>query len=197
MRSLCRFVRGIARCLVLGCTILLAGCDLAGLATLIHHDIAASNALMNATNRARELYAQGRYEQAIPFAEKALTFSENEFGPRHSEVVLDLNSLALLYWQLGRYREAEPLYRRALAIREKALGSEHPDVATTLGNLANLYSDTDQQRFNTLQYPTRLTCSQCYSKCLPHLWAMYTVEILRIDFTLFDLQINKYGPFFL
>ena len=101
--------------------------------------VGQSAELMDAFNRTRELYTQGHYEQAIPFAQKALTLGEQELGPEHSYTSTILNNLALLYSNQGRYAEAEPLHRRSLAIREKTLGPEHPHVATTLNNLAELY----------------------------------------------------------
>ncbi len=101
--------------------------------------VGQSAEVMDAYNRYRELYTQGRYEQAIPFAEKALKLGERELGPKDRDTAPLLNDLALLYKIQGRYGEAEPLYRRALAIDEKTLGPEHPKVATTLSNLANLY----------------------------------------------------------
>ena len=39
--------------------------------------------LMDAYNRANELSAEGRYQEAIPFAKEALRLTEREFGPAH------------------------------------------------------------------------------------------------------------------
>ena len=83
--------------------------------------------------------AEGRYREAIPFAEKALRIGEREFGPDHLNTAIFLNNLAEIYRAQGRYAEAEPFYARSLAIWEKALGPEHLDVATSLNNLAALY----------------------------------------------------------
>ena len=41
-----------------------------------------SDALMDAYNRSSELYAQGNYEEALPFAKKALKLGEDEFIER-------------------------------------------------------------------------------------------------------------------
>jgi CHAT domain-containing protein/type II secretory pathway pseudopilin PulG len=85
------------------------------------------------------LYQQGRYAQAIPYAENALTIYEKTLGPAHPATATSLNNLALLYANMGAYDKAEPLYRRALSICEKALGSAHLDTAFSLNNLASLY----------------------------------------------------------
>ena len=84
---------------------------------------------------------QGKYEEAEPLYQRALTIREKALGPEHPDTASTLNNLALLYNNQGKYEEAEPLYQRALAIREKALGPEHPDTASTLNNLAILYYD--------------------------------------------------------
>ena len=96
--------------------------------------------LRNALDRCGELYAQGRYADALPHAKEALRLGEGEFGPEHAETADLLNNLARLYDNQGRYTEAEPLYRRALAIVEKSLGPDHPEFGEILDNLAGLSS---------------------------------------------------------
>ncbi len=78
-----------------------------------------SPALDEAYKRAGELYAQGHYQEALPFAEEALRLSEREFGPDHSGVATALMRLALVYSAQGKYAEAMPprILRRIL--REK------------------------------------------------------------------------------
>ena len=98
-----------------------------------------SSELKAAYKQFNHLYAQGRYQEAIPFAEEAVRLGEEEFGPDHPTTATLLNNLAELFRLQGRYAEAEPLHNRALAIRETALGPEHPDLATSLNNLAGLY----------------------------------------------------------
>jgi len=87
-----------------------------------------------------QLYQQGRYAEAIPYAERALALREKVLGPEHPDTATSLNNLALLYDNMGSYDKAEPLFRRSLAIHEKVLGPEHPDTATSLNNLAILYA---------------------------------------------------------
>jgi tetratricopeptide (TPR) repeat protein len=95
--------------------------------------------LMEANNRAAELYAQGRYKEAIPFARNVVKLSEEEFGPDHPTTATLLNNLAGLYLAQAMYAEAEPLYLRSLAIREKTLGPYHFHIAESVNNLAMLY----------------------------------------------------------
>jgi tetratricopeptide (TPR) repeat protein len=85
------------------------------------------------------LIKQGRFAEAVPIAQKALSIREKVFGAEHPDTATSLNSLAELYRELREYSKAEPLYKRALQICEKTLGTEHPDTATILNNLAGLY----------------------------------------------------------
>jgi tetratricopeptide (TPR) repeat protein len=80
-----------------------------------------------------ELYKQGRYSEAIPLAQKALTLREKSLGAEHSSVAQSLNNLASLYSAQSQYAKAELLYQRSLAIREKTLGAEHPNAGNPVG----------------------------------------------------------------
>ena len=97
---------------------------------------AQSPDLLDAYERFSELSAEGRYEEALPFAQKALRLGVRKFGPDHPSTAAFLNNLAGLYHAQRRYADAEPLHQRLLAIREKA---EHLDFASSLNNLAALY----------------------------------------------------------
>ncbi len=86
-----------------------------------------------------QLNEQGKYNEAIPIAERVLEIRQRLLGENHLDVATSLNSLAELYYSQGRYSEAEPLLIQALEMRQKLLGTEHPDVATSLNSLAELY----------------------------------------------------------
>ena len=85
-----------------------------------------SPALSDAYERFSELYAEGRYAEALPFAKEAVRLGEHEFGPEHPTTATYLNNLATLYQGQGEHAAAEPLFKRALAIWETTLGPEHP-----------------------------------------------------------------------
>jgi len=86
-----------------------------------------------------QLYGAGRYDEALPLAERALALREKALGAEHAAVAQSLNNVAMLYEAKGDYARAEPLYQRTLALREKLLGAEHQEVATSLNNLAGLH----------------------------------------------------------
>ncbi len=89
--------------------------------------------------QAMQLYKAGRYGDALPLFQRALTQREADVGADHPDTAQILTNLAQLYWAQGQYAPAVPLVQRALAIREKALGLEHPDTADSLHNLGRLH----------------------------------------------------------
>jgi len=92
-----------------------------------------------------QLYGAGKYDAALPLAERVLAISEKTLGAGHPYTAYSLNELALLYYSKGDYAKAEPLFKRALAIYEKALGPDHLDVARVLENYAILLRKTNRE----------------------------------------------------
>jgi tetratricopeptide (TPR) repeat protein len=84
------------------------------------------------------LHAQGDFDVARPYFDRALAICEKALGPNHLETAISLNNLGGLLDSQGDFAGARPYYERALAIREKALGRDHPDTATSLNNLGYL-----------------------------------------------------------
>ena len=68
--------------------------------------IAQSDDVIAFLARVEALYNQGKYEEAMPLAERTL-------GPDHPSVATGFYNLAELYRIQGRYTDAEPLYERA------------------------------------------------------------------------------------
>ncbi len=67
----------------------------------------------------KKLNAQGRYQEALPFAEITLRWSRREFGPDHPQVAMSLENYAALLRKSGRTTEADRLEARVKAIRAK------------------------------------------------------------------------------
>jgi CHAT domain-containing protein/tetratricopeptide (TPR) repeat protein len=86
------------------------------------------------------LFREGKYREAVPMAERAVTLREKLLGPDHPLVANSLNNLAKLYEELGDAERAVPLYDRAIKSYEKTLGAEHMALAAPLHNLGELYS---------------------------------------------------------
>lgn len=78
------------------------------------------------------LYGAGKYDEALPLAERALSLLESSVGPNHIEVANALCNLAELQVAKRRFSKAEPLYTRAIAIYEKAPGADDAQLAYAL-----------------------------------------------------------------
>lgn len=91
------------------------------------------------SEESRSFRQKGKYDEALPPAERALAIREKVLGPDDPMVADSLHDLAGLYDNKSDYAKAEPFNLRALTIREKALGPDHLDVAKTLNNLAWIY----------------------------------------------------------
>eukprot|EP01036_Dinobryon_divergens_P035971 gene35971-46720_t len=83
--------------------------------------------------------SQGKYDDALPLYESALSLRREVLGLQHPKTISGMCCLAGLYESQGRYDEAGPLYESALAIRRQVLGPQHPDTIISMKNLAMLY----------------------------------------------------------
>lgn len=86
----------------------------------------------------RPLYEEGRFDEALDMAKRAVRMAEESFGPDDPRVAESLNGLANCHLALCQMDEAKRLYERVLAIRRQAFGPRHPEVAKALANLAYL-----------------------------------------------------------
>jgi tetratricopeptide (TPR) repeat protein len=86
-----------------------------------------------------DLFKAGRYQEALPLAQRDLALRERMLGPEHPSTATALNNLAELYKGMGAHGKALPLLQRALAIVEKALGPEHLRTVAIIDNLAGLH----------------------------------------------------------
>jgi tetratricopeptide (TPR) repeat protein len=75
--------------------------------------IANDDDLEALNQRIAELSKQGKYQDAIPLAEKVVDITRRLRGPEHPDTATSLNDLASLYDDMGAYAEAEPLYQQA------------------------------------------------------------------------------------
>jgi tetratricopeptide (TPR) repeat protein len=85
-----------------------------------------------------KLFSEGKVDEALPVAKRAVKISEKEFGSNH-QIVADVRSnLAEIYIARREYDEAESNYKRTLSIYEKAFGADSLLVGKTLERLAFL-----------------------------------------------------------
>ena len=89
--------------------------------------------------KALGLIKAGKYEEALPMAQRSLEMREKALGPEHPGVGGSLMLLAMAHDGMSQWYMALPLYQRAVKIREKALGPEDPQTAASLSRLARCY----------------------------------------------------------
>jgi tetratricopeptide (TPR) repeat protein len=61
-------------------------------------------------NMAELLRRHGKYEDALPLYQRALTIWEKALGPDHPNTATSLNNMAGLLQSQGKYEDALPLY---------------------------------------------------------------------------------------
>ncbi len=83
-----------------------------------------------------KLYDEGKYDEALPLAKRALEIREKAVGVEHPSLAALLGNLIELYLVKRKYGEAEKLLQRLLAINEKQFGPEHARMAAVLGKMA-------------------------------------------------------------
>ena len=88
--------------------------------------------------RGMALFEAGRYEEAVPHFERALSIAEERLGPDDPELATDLVNLGEVYRLVGRLDDAERLFRRALEL-DRRRAATHPErLAVTLNDLGLL-----------------------------------------------------------
>ncbi len=57
----------------------------------------------------KELYRVGKYQEALPLAQKSLALREKEFGPDDANVAMPLNDLGTIHYNLRRIRSVRTM----------------------------------------------------------------------------------------
>ena len=85
-----------------------------------------------------KLYSDGKYDEALPLAKRALELRERALGPDHEMVQSALLNLAEVYTAKTKYGEAQKLIERLLRTYEKTVGPEDAGAAIFQDKLAFL-----------------------------------------------------------
>ena len=89
--------------------------------------------------RVSQLHSQGKYDEALPLAERYVALARQLYDEDHWQFASAVLWLGAIHQDQGSTDEAEPLVRRALSIYEKALAPDHPDISAALSYLAEVY----------------------------------------------------------
>jgi CHAT domain-containing protein/Tfp pilus assembly protein PilF len=88
---------------------------------------------------------EGRYNDGIEIARRAIALREQSLGSEHADVAVSLQTLAELQGKAGKFALAESSCQRFLSIREKISGPDHQDTAKALVCLGDVYFRTGEQ----------------------------------------------------
>jgi CHAT domain-containing protein/Tfp pilus assembly protein PilF len=88
---------------------------------------------------ASELFADGRYKELVPIAERLFEILKKRLGPTDSETGNAENLLAAAYYFTGECGKAIPLFIELIKIEKKAMGKKSENVATLLSSLGSSY----------------------------------------------------------
>ncbi|KAM7515873.1 hypothetical protein LguiA_005456 [Lonicera macranthoides] len=91
------------------------------------------------TDNGRELFSQGKLEDAERLFQAALKEAKEGFGARDPHVASACNNLAELYRIRKTFDKAEPLYLEAINILEESYGPDDIRVGAALHNLGKFY----------------------------------------------------------
>lgn len=89
------------------------------------------------------LVAAGRYEEAEPHLNEALSIQRSVLGKDHIDVARTLTDLCEIYCYHGEYEKAEPLYREQVRILTRAFPNGHKDLAIAISDLATVIAMRD------------------------------------------------------
>lgn len=90
------------------------------------------------------LRMRGDFTESERIHLQSVAIRERDLGPEDQEVAINLNNLALVYYDQYIFSKAEPLLVRALDINIKNLGEDNPDLALAYNNLGLLYVRCDK-----------------------------------------------------
>ncbi|HEX8174637.1 MAG TPA: tetratricopeptide repeat protein [Pyrinomonadaceae bacterium] len=96
-------------------------------------------------NQVLELYKQGKYDKALPLAERVLSIREKVLGADHLLVASSLLNLAEIYVARGKKKEAIAKYQRLIAIYEKNFGTDNPEIVKALDRYVCLLVNVGQR----------------------------------------------------
>ena len=88
--------------------------------------------------RVVKLFNEGKYDEALPIAKRALDLRERALGTDHEIVQGALLNLIEIYTAKKKYGEAQKLVERLLRTHEKTVGPEDAGAAVILDKLAFL-----------------------------------------------------------
>ncbi|HSK63027.1 MAG TPA: TonB family protein [Pyrinomonadaceae bacterium] len=86
-----------------------------------------------------KLFNQGKYDEAMPLAKRALQIREKLLPRTDEQISSSLTNLGEIYLAQKDYKQAKEIFLRLLQIQEELFGGDDPNLSFTLDRLAVLY----------------------------------------------------------
>src|SRR5205085_6017310 len=86
-----------------------------------------------------KLFAEKKYDQALPLAKKELQIRERLLPPTDPRIAISLNHLGDLYIVKGDNEAARQIFERLLQLQAELTAPDHISLAPTMERLAIIY----------------------------------------------------------
>ena len=108
------------------------------------------------TNRSLLREREGKYDEALADATRALELKQRIFGPDHFSLAISYHQLGNIHESRSEYPQALESYRGAYAIERRTLGPDHPMLAKTLVGMADVYGESGEHERSLAMYQRAL-----------------------------------------
>jgi TonB family protein len=139
-----------------------------------------SPALLEASRLSKmvvSLFNEGKMDEALPLAKRALEIREKALGSDHELVAMSLKNLASIYFALKKFDEASNSYQKCLSIYEKKFGENDPKILEILDTLTwSSYGSGDVRK-----------AERCLQRALAIREKMFGPESKEVGITLYAL----------
>ena len=92
--------------------------------------------LREALKNTKAMYNNGKLQEAIYSAIKAIELSKKDFGKNHFYTATLIENLGIIQYESLMYSNAEKSFKEVLEIRKKILKTDHTDIAEVLNFIA-------------------------------------------------------------
>mgnify|MGYP006204984667 CR=1 FL=1 len=98
--------------------------------------IAQSIELRENLKHTKNLYNEGKLEEAISSAKKTIEISRIDFGTEHYYTATLIENLGIIQYEMLNYTDSEKSFQEVLNIRKTTLENDHTDIAEALNFIA-------------------------------------------------------------
>jgi tetratricopeptide (TPR) repeat protein len=96
------------------------------------------------TNRSLLREREGKYDEALADATRALAMKQRSFGPDHYTLAASHHQLGNIHESRSEWAEALDSYRAAYDIERRTLGPDHPMLVKSLVGMADVYGESGE-----------------------------------------------------